>query len=169
MTTDELEALPICEGHMIDCWVDGDTEHMAPVSLYEIPLSFAEGDFARIHDSRGIAWATGTARDGRRMRIRVHGERVVAVLFGRLVELARECPREYGLRFADWSGVPAVKALSAALAKAGYLNTSKAVLNGKGWPHSVACARDETSLRYIEEHASEPGWSWMRETTKKAT
>lgn len=79
----------------------------------------------------------------------------------RIMDLARDCPREYPVKFDEWEDNESVRVLSQSLADAGYIYLSHAVLGGKAWPRRIC---DGESLTTLDEWASHPGWSWNKAT-----
>lgn len=76
-----------------------------------------------------------------------------------IMDLARDCPREYPIKFDDWKDNESIRALSQSLADAGYSYLSLAVLGGKAWPRRI---RDGESLGTLDAEAARPGWSWNK-------
>lgn len=80
--------------------------------------------------------------------------------FCKLVELARQCPRDYGHSFSDFERNDDVQRLADALRRFGYECLSRAVSQGISWSRRIGQSTEERELGWLEGEASALGWSW---------
>lgn len=78
-----------------------------------------------------------------------------------ITKCAMRCPEEYPLNV-DWEKTEEAQTLSAVLKEHGFKFLALAVLNGKQWAKSLKTAQTLDEIKYMDEEASAPAWSWNK-------